>query len=149
MGRSARLVSSAIVASCAAVIFCCTIWLVFALGPAIETKLAPAVSKLRILDLHDNADGLAEISAEFTKLRDCEYIGIAWYRGSPSGGFERVPVILLRREGDTSSPNRPVGTQRAGPWIIGMPAADITGNSFAQLTHRCHPFWVTTTEFYP
>ena len=22
-------------------------------------------------------------------------------------------------------------------------------NSFAELFHRCHPFWVTRTEFYP
>ena len=121
----------------------------FSLGPYLETRLWPPVSKLRILSIEATGSAEATIRAEFTKLRECEYVGIAWFRGSPDGSFERVPVILLRQEGDTSSPNRPTGTQRAGPWIIGVPAGELATNSFARLSHRCHPFWLTTTDFYP
>lgn len=149
LGKPARFVFAAAAGFCAAIIFACTLYFVFMVGPAVETRFFPVVSKLTVTSLAADETGQAVIGAQFTKLRDCEYLGIAWYRGSPSGQFERVPVILQRQEGDTSSPNRPTGTQRAGPWIIGMPPAEIPGNSFARLSHRCHPFWVTTTDFYP
>lgn len=149
MGKKTRFVFAAAAGACAAVIFACTLYLIFIVGPAIETRFFPAVSKLTITSIETTDDGLARITAQFTKLRDCEYLGIAWYHGSAAGDFERVPVILMRQEGDNSSPNRPTGTQRAGPWIIGMPPGEIAGNSFARLSHRCNPFWVTTTDFYP
>lgn len=149
MAKNMRFLYAASVGLCAAIIFCCAIYCFFVVGPAVETAFFPAVSKLKILSIAPAEGGQAEITAEFTKLRDCEYVGIAWYHGQPSGGFERVPVILLRKEGDTSSPNRPTGTQRAGPWIIGVPPEEIAKNSFARLSHRCHPFWLTTTDFYP
>jgi len=122
---------------------------IFSLGPYLETRFWPTVSKLHILSIEATGPAETTIRAEFTKLRNCEYVGISWYRGTPQGGFERVPVILLRQAGDTSSPNRPTGKQRAGPWIIGVPISEVPSNSFAQLVHRCHPFWPTTTDFYP
>lgn len=134
---------------CSGVILIATAFTFWVIGPSIETRHFPVVSKLRIVSIAENAHGDSVIMAEFTKLRACEFLGLAWYRGKQTEGFERVPVILLRREGDRSSPNRPTGFQRSGPWQIGIPPAEIEGNSFAQLHHRCHSFWVTTTDFYP
>ena len=135
---------------CAGIMFITAVVTIYTVGPSLETRYWPAVSKLRILDLSENSEGHAVIHAEFTKLRaSCKYVGIAWFRGAPEGGFERVAVILMRPEGDTSSPNRPIGTQRAGPWIVQMPADEITGNSFARLSHSCNPFWTTITDFWP
>ena len=121
----------------------------FNMGPYLETRFWPPVSKLNVLSLTPGDDNTSVLDAEFTKRRDCEYLGISWFKALPDGKFERVPVILLRKDGDTSSPNRPVGTQRAGPWIIGVPPAELRTSSFARLSHRCHPFWLTTTDFYP
>lgn len=135
---------------CAAVIFASVLYVIWAVGPAIETRFAPVVGKLQILSIEPGQmEGTTEIHAAFQKLRECEYLGISWFHGTKEGGFERVPITLLRQEGDTSSPNRPVGFQKAGPWIIGIPPDELTGNSFAQLRHQCWPFWVTTTDFYP
>lgn len=134
---------------CGVVIVLASLFTVWTVGPSLETRFFPAVSKLTVVEMHDDPAGRAVIMAEFTKLRDCEFLGLAWYRGDPAGGFERVPVILLRQPGDASSPNRPTGTQRAGPWLIGVPSSEIPGNSFARLSHRCHGFWITTTDFYP
>lgn len=136
-------------AFCATVIFFATVFSVYTVGPAIETRFWPAVSKLLIVNLSEDDHGNSVVMAQFTKIRDCEYLGIAWFRGMPEGGFERVPVTLLRKPGDTSSPNRPTGTQKAGPWIVAMSPDQLRVNSFARLTHRCHPFWITTTEFWP
>jgi hypothetical protein len=134
---------------CATVIAITTAFTVYVVGPVIETRFFPVVSKLTINSLGRSPEGYAVVSAEFTKLRDCEYIGLAWFRGTPSTDFERVPVIIMRQPGDTSGPTRPVGRQRSGPWIVHMPPEEIRGNSFAQLHHRCHGFWLTTTAFYP
>lgn len=149
---SSRLASWAFTvfkAFCAAIIFFAVAFTVYTIGPIIETRWFPAVSKLQILSLTATAEGGSVLHAQFTKLRGCEYLGIAWFRGSSSGEFERVPIVLLRREGDTSSPDRPQGTQRAGPWIVSLPPEELRKNSFAQLSHRCHGFWVTKTDFWP
>ena len=134
---------------CAIAIWFAVLWTSYLLGPAIETHYHPAVSKLTIIEMKDDGHGRTLMRTEFTKLRDCEFVGIAWFRGSPDGTFERVPVVLIREPGDNSSPNRPLGRQRSGPWEIGMLPDEIRGNSFAKLWHRCHIFWLTETDFYP
>lgn len=136
-------------ALCACVVTVCAMFTVFAVGPAIEQRFFPVVSKLHVLDARELIDGRTEIHAAFKKIRDCEYLGITWFVGDRKKEFERVPIILLRPDNDTSSPNRPVGYQKAGPWIIGASAADFRERSFSQLLHRCHPFWITATDFYP
>lgn len=119
------------------------------IGPWVESAVFPVVSKLVITARHDNGDGTTTIYAYFRKLRDCDFVGISWYRGRQDGEFERVPVQLIRKPGDISSPNRPVGAQRSGPWIIGVPIGEVDTNSFAELTHHCHFLWPTKTRFYP
>jgi hypothetical protein len=136
-------------AFCAAVVFAATLFTILTVAPALETRFAPVVSKLRITKVLSDGEGNSIVYAEFTKLRSCEYIGLAWFHGDPRGDFERVPVILLRKDGDNSSPNRPLGTQKAGPWIVSIPPDELRHNSFARLSHHCVPFWVTTTDFWP
>ncbi len=133
----------------ATVIVIAVVFTFLTVGPAVETNFFPVVSKLRIVSLTQDADGNSVVQAQFTKYRDCTFIGIAWFRIYPEGDFERVPVTLLRREGDTSSPNRPLGTQRAGPWIIGLTNDELLNHSFATLSHECSPLWISTTNFYP
>jgi hypothetical protein len=147
--RTARWAGFVVKAICAAIVFVASIQTILIVGPAFETRFFPPVSKLTILAMHEDADGNTVIDAFFTKNRPCEYIGISWFKVAPDGTFDRVPVILQRREGDTSSPNRPVGSQRAGPWIIGVSSEDLPEKSFARLYHRCNPFFITVTDFYP
>jgi hypothetical protein len=133
-----------------AVTFFGTLFLAWTAGPFIERwAFGPVVSKLRIVHMAKIEGDHTELYAEFTKLRDCDYVGIAWFRGSPQGGFERVPVILKRPDYDRSSPNRPLGLQRAGPWEVFLKPEQIVSNSFARLSHKCHGLWTTTTDFFP
>jgi hypothetical protein len=134
---------------CGVILFFSFVFTVYAIGPALETRFFPVVSKLEILSIRPTEDGRTEVRAAFRKIRDCEYIGMSWFVGKRPDDFERVAVVLMRDPNDTSSPNRPVGYQKAGPWIIGLPIDQVKGNSFAQLVHRCHPFWTTTTDFFP
>jgi hypothetical protein len=121
----------------------------FMVGPAIESRWFPVLSKMQVLELQSLTDQTSAVRAEFTKLRNCEYLGIAWYHGSQQKDFERISMVPIRDPDDTSSANRPVGTQRAGPWRLTMPADEVLRNSFVQAFHRCHPFWTTVTDFYP
>jgi hypothetical protein len=134
----------------AAVIFASALYAIWLVGPAVETRFFPVVSKLWIVTHEtDPVTGDTTVTAMFTKHRPCEYIGLSWTHVLPDGTQERVAVILGRKEGDTSSPNRPVGTTVAGPWVLPLSWDEIKNHSFAQLYHHCQPFWTTTTEFWP
>lgn len=149
MGPVGQWVVFAIKVLCAGIILVAVFFTVLTVGPAVETRFFPVVSKLRITQIRSDPEGNSLVYANFRKLRECEYIGIAWYHGNPAGEFERIPVVLLRKDGDTSSPNRPLGLQKSGPWIISVPPDELKANSFARLSHRCNPLWVSTTDFYP
>lgn len=119
------------------------------IAPYVETRYFPVVGKMQIEAMESQGPDKTRVWASFTKLRNCDYIGIAWFHGRRDTGFIRVPLTLLRPPGDVSSPNRPLGTQNTGPWIVDIPEKDITENSFVELYHHCTPFWVSRTEFYP
>lgn len=147
MGRKLSLFT--IKAFVTAVVSLCASYLFFVIGPLAESKYFPVVSKLQMLEIKPIDADRSYVTAEFTKKRDCEYIGVAWYRLMPNGVLERVPMVVRRRAGDDSSPNRPIGTTVAGPWEVGMPHNQIKGLSVVEVFHRCHPFWTTRTPFYP
>lgn len=143
-----RLLYNSVIAFFAVLIVFCVAYVGFMLGPAIETNFNPAVSKLTILK-HEGDMNSTTILAEFTKIRNCKYLGISWTHVLPTGEYERVPVVLGRSPGDTSDPSRPVGLTIAGPWTLPLSWDEIMNHSFAQLYHQCQPFWVTVTNFYP
>lgn len=122
----------------------------FTAGPAIETRWLPVVGKLDILRVDAMPDGQSEIYVRFDKLRNCKYLGMAWYRGDRTKpSFERVEFDTLLPKGERPNPTRPIGEQVAGPWRIAMPPDELRGNSFVELRHECHQLWETRTEFYP
>ena len=121
----------------------------FVTFPALETRHWPVVGKMRINSVELASEDRSVVYATFTKLRNCEYIGITWFHAGALGELNRVPVELYRQANDISSPNRPVGTQSAGPWVVGIPPNELRSRSCVQLAHRCHPFWTTFTNFYP
>lgn len=141
-----------LIKACAAgVVFSMTVYVMFVIGPRAETQYFPVLEKLQIIDIAPISDTASRVTTAFKKVRDCEYESIAWYRayGDMDQVLERVSLVLLRDANDTSSANRPLGYQKSGPWQVGMPAKDIRGGSFVWVYHRCHPFWMTRTQFYP
>lgn len=150
--RIGKLVFSGVIAFCAAAIFVSVMWTVWAIGPSVERAWRPVVGKLEILSRVEIEPGITEINARFRKIRDCEYVSVAWYVGNPNSDFRQVRVQTIvdpEQLQEAQAPTRPLGTSIAGPWRVAMTADDLDNNSFAILTHRCHPFWMTTTNFYP
>jgi len=150
--RIGKLIFTCVIAFCASIMFVAVIATTWAVGPESERKHFPVVGKLQILNAVEIEPGITEINARFTKRRDCEYVSVAWYVGHPNEENRQVRVQTIveeRQLQEVLSPSRPVGTAVAGPWRIAMSLNDFQNNSFAILTHRCHPFWLTTTNFYP
>lgn len=121
----------------------------FVAGPWIETRFMPVLSKLEFVSIQPDTENTSIVRVKFTKNKDCEYMGMAWYVTNLSGISDRVSMVPIKDPNDTSSPNRMVGTQYAGPWRIGLTLKDIREKSYVLVYHRCHPFWTTTTVFYP
>lgn len=148
--RQLHLAGLMVMALSAVVVVFATSFAVFTIGPTVEKRLFPVISKLTIVSLTADPNGNAVIVADFTKYRACQYLGITWFRGKPDGYFERVTVTLRpASEQDDSGTTRPPGTQRSGPWVIGIPVGEIESNSFAKLYYACHRLWVTEADFYP
>lgn len=147
--RRERLVFFWIKSALASITFICLVFLVYGLGPFLETKYFPVLEKLQIIEVKPEGKDKARVLAAFKKLRECEYVGIAWYWKKADDSFERVPLVLMRKAGDNSSPNRPLGYQTSGPWEVSIPADQVLFNSFVEVFHNCWPFWTTRTKFYP
>lgn len=147
-----KLAVATVVTFCACVVAVATVWTIYAVGPAVERTWRPVVGKLQVLSAVEIEPGITEIHAQFRKVRDCEYLNVAWYVGDPNGEFRQVRVQNLVDPdalNEVISPTRPLGLSVAGPWRIAMSLDDFEHNSFAILSHQCHPFWVTRTNFYP
>jgi hypothetical protein len=146
-----RLVFRGVIAFCAAIIFACTLWTVWAIGPAVERQWRPVTGKLEITSKVEIEPGVVELRARYRKIRDCEYVSAGWYVGNPNGDYREVRVqnIIETDQLRIANTSRPVGTSDIGPWRVGMSLDELNSNSFAIITHRCHPFWLTTTQFYP
>lgn len=114
---------------------------IFSIGPHLETRFFPVVRETRILNEERVAGGVS-FYVEFRKVRQCEFQGLAWYVGAV-----RVPLDFSPTP--TNAPrSRPPGDQSTGPWLVATQQNTVEGNT-AYAYHRCHPLWVTISEFYP
>jgi hypothetical protein len=124
---------------------------VFALSPALarlEPMLFPVTTRLEIRqEAVRIEDGIIEFYVKFDKKRQCDFLGIAWYRGD-----ERL-VLKFEASSSLSPATRIVGPQFTGPWQLSAPSgfAPLTTmkGTKARVLHRCHPIWTTITQIYP
>ncbi len=111
----------------------------FGIGPWLESRLFPVVRETRISDTYDSDDGISFFVA-FRKVRQCEFLGLVWYEH----GMRLV--VDFEPYSDQAPRSRPTGEQFTGPWLVrGLQRLK---NSSAYAYHRCHPLWVTISNFY-
>lgn len=152
VNKFGRYITAAIISFCVLIGLISGVVFVWSVGPAIEREWFPVVGKLEILAANEIEPGVVEIEARFRKVRDCQYLSVQWNVGNPNADARQVRVQTIvdpQALNEIASPSRPLGTTIAGPWRIAMTLDDLRDNSFAILKHQCHPFWVTTTQFYP
>lgn len=129
---------------CSTILIMALIYATAEFGPMLESKYRPVIVDFKIVRKEAAFGHRTAIYVSFNKIRDCAYIGTAWYKGSRKGGFERV---AFRAVNLPNSPSRPTGEQLAGPWVVDIPP-DVLEHSFAEYYHQCNPFFITRTPFY-
>jgi hypothetical protein len=116
---------------------------VWTVGPMLETRLFPVYSKFKIVNIEPNPKGLM-VTVQFTKYRNCDPQGYAWYVGDFGKGFEQLNI-----KARSTTTVRPLGTQITQPFLIeGLEVKDLPMLS-AEITNRCHPLWPTLSIIYP
>lgn len=144
--------------------------LFFSLGSRYEGVISPVVIPLldeegnelpvivRQLSSGPNAPRpYVDFYVQFDKVRDCDFLteevlidgefvtlnrSLNWYDADRN----RL-VLSLEPDSRLLPPSRDRGTQVAGPWRL-YGVTDLV-DTFAVVSHRCHPLWLTKTVFYP
>lgn len=112
-------------------------------GGKIEGRYFPVVIGVDVNRVEAVGDTKARIWGEFQKVRECAFVGLAFYLGTP-GNAARVDLDL-----EEASKQRAAGFEDFGPWLVQLDPEQLRGRAFAVVQHRCHPFWITETVFYP
>ena len=115
---------------------------VFPIMSKYEGIYLPVVKNIEVTEPTLTEDGLL-VDIRFDKVRSCEFLGISWY-----DSFGDRAKIVFEDDGSLVPETRPaLSNQNSGPWLlIGIDQLDGT---LAITSHRCHPFWITYTRFYP
>ena len=109
----------------------------------IEGTFAPVTTKLEIIESKSVGSGEVAIVVDFRKIRDCEFIGLAFF--DPLG----ARVGLQFEVPDEEIFSREVGSHKGvGPWIVNM-GADEIDKSTVLAKHECHSLWPTITKMKP
>jgi hypothetical protein len=114
-----------------------------------EGRLYPVVVDVELVYAGPYGDGdETEIILTFDKVRECHpFLGMDWYIDT-ARGYEKVLHRYVRSYTNDQDSSRPTGVNVSEPWIISVPYEDF-GRTFAEVQHRCHPYWITVTQFWP
>lgn len=107
--------------------------------PPLEGAVWPVTSKVSFVNAAPTEGGLTA-RMSYTKLRDCEIIGVSLDRNGVPIEFEPVAGSL------EALTTRGTGPQISRQWFIG---ADSTDGLRLRFIHRCSPWWMTVTIAFP
>lgn len=112
-------------------------------GGAIEGRFYPVISKAEIDRVEEVNSVSSRIWGRFDRLRDCSFQGLHFFLGEP-GSSARVDLVF-----EEPAQVREPGSAEFGPWRVQLTHDQIENRAYAIAYHRCHPFWITETRFYP
>lgn len=107
--------------------------------PPVEGYLAPVTSKVSFVNAAPTEGGLTA-RMSYTKLRDCEIIGVSLDRKGVPVEFEPVSGSL------DALTTRGTGPQISRQWFIGN---EDTEGLRLRFVHRCNPLFTTVTVAFP
>lgn len=159
------------------IVFLALIPLLFEMVPRLESRFFPVVENL--IDDNDTPDtatddtalplvaaeypsteveeAYVDVFVQFDKVRNCDFLieetvvqeelvrrnrSLTWYDGSG----RRLRIEFEPEDIDLPS-SRPRGEQVAGPWRLY--GTRTTEGTTAIVAHRCHPLWLTYSQFHP
>ena len=116
-------------------------------GPRWEGQLLPVGGNFMIVESTRTITGF-DISGTFEKFRQCEYLGMVWYRQGTKIA-RRVSLSVKDQPAGTITSRAP-GLQWFGVWALGRPEkAEGPDIYYGVVEHDCHPLWYTATKIGP
>jgi hypothetical protein len=107
--------------------------------PPLEGAIAPVTSKVTFIQ-QTPAEGGMTVRMSYTKLRDCEILGVSLDRNG-------VPIEFVPISGSVDTlVTRGTGPQISRQWFIG---SDNLDGLRLRWIHRCNPLFTTITIAYP
>lgn len=137
MDRTARILGSLIVVMVSVMLL---LWV----GPAVETRFFPVYSRFEVVTAAP-AEGGTIATFKFTKYRDCEARGWAWYIGEFGAISRQVEVKPVKE----TSPMRKIGERVSSPHLIAAEPEQVRDEMHAEILSYCHPFWLTRSVVRP
>ena len=119
------------------------IWLLSLYAGKVEGALFPVVVDTKITSADRISSLNTRVTGSATKLRECSFVRIEWFLGTPKLSAY-IPVVFEER-----SKVRTAEAFQFGPWILRMSPEEVRDFSYAIVYHKCHPLWLTETRFYP
>ena len=109
-----------------------------------EGRFWPVVTAASLTEIQPVGENASRIYGTFDKLRECDFDSIEWRVRSGNA------YSVVAFEFEEASKAREPAPQEFGPWLIHLTPAQLKGNAFAVVYHRCgvRP-WLTETHFYP
>lgn len=119
----------------------------FAFGPAVESRFFPVYSRFRLISAEATERGSTMAVFEFTKFRNCDPQGYAFFNGELGQAFYQVTT---RVSATPDARARPLGTQQSYPYeFVGITPEELRETVFAEIYSHCHALWLTRTKVYP
>lgn len=111
-----------------------------------ESRFFPVVQDVTISQAQQvGADVI--FSVRFNKVRDCEIIQLDWWSGDRSALLGVMEIVIPT--GPSVQMRRSTGRQHSPQWRMKNTSLhDLRFHTHADVTHRCHPLWTTTSRFY-
>lgn len=124
------------------------VWVAILIGksnllPHLEGALFPVLGGTSITRATQRADGVTVFYGRATKLRECAFRRVEWFWKLGEVDVP-LPLYFLRSDG-----LRPIADFAFGPWGISLPKDRLLRESYGVVWHKCHPFGLTATRFYP
>lgn len=121
-----------------------SVMLVLWVGPAAETRFFPVYSRFEVVSA-EPAEGGTIATFKFTKYRDCEARGWAWYVGEFGALARHVEV----RHVNGISPRRKLGEGVTSPYLIAAEPDQVRNEMHAEVLSFCHPLWLSRSVVRP
>lgn len=137
MDKTSRILGSLIVVMV-------SVMLVLWVGPAAETRFFPVYSRFDVVSA-EPAEGGTIATFKFTKYRDCEARGWAWYIGEFGALARQVEIKNVQGV----SKRRKLGPTTSLPYLIAAEPDQVRSEMHAEILSYCHPLWLSRSVVRP
>jgi hypothetical protein len=121
----------------------------------IEGHFFPVVTDIEITSIEPMAGGWSRVWGTFEKPRDCGFRGLDVILGGETWvDWRSMEGAKIRKPGGedgtgAAAPESNPNLEHFGPWQVQVDGRQLETKTRMIARNRCHPFWLTVTEFYP